>query len=384
MKYLHFKFLMIFFLSLSMHSQTLDTLVDVGGYKMHFKILKGEGTPILFEAGAGNDGSIWDNILEKIHKVTGTTLITYDRSGFGKSEINPNLKNESDFGILNGIKELETGLLKLGFNNEIILVPHSYGGFYTTLYASRHPDRVKHVVRIDANLIGFYTDDILKIMKEKEVVPPKSPETLGLYYLVKTYPETVKVLRKIDFPSNVPVIDIISPIKGQQTDESFALIKKVHKDFVDAESNRVEIIAEGSGHYIFKDNPGLIINTIIKAYSETLDENQQNILLKKALNNAIDLSIEAKKIDMENWHSENDLNDWGYSLMANKELEKALQVLKLNTMLFPDSWNVYDSYGEALLNSNRKIEAIEMYEKSIQLNPENEDGKRVLLQIKQK
>jgi pimeloyl-ACP methyl ester carboxylesterase len=366
-----------------MHSQTLDTLVDVGGYKMHFKIMKGEGTPILFDAGAGNDGSIWDNILDKIHKVTGTTLITYDRSGFGKSEVNPNLKNESDFGILNGIKELETGLTKLGFNDEIILVPHSYGGFYTTLYTSRHPDKVKYVVRIDANLIGFYTDDILKLMKEKEVVPPKSAETLGFYYLVKTYPETVKILRKIDFPSNVPVIDIISPIKGQHTDESFALMKKVHKDFVDAESNRLEIIAEGSGHYIFKDNPGLIINTIIKAYSETLDENQQNVLLKKALDNAIELSIEAKKAEMENLHSENDLNEWGYTFMGNEELEKALEVFKLNTMLFPDSWNAYDSYGEALMKSNRKAEAIEMYEKSIKLNPENENGKKAILQMKQ-
>lgn len=382
MKHLHFKFLMIFFLSLSMHSQTLDTLVDVGGYKMHFKIMKGEGTPILFEAGAGNDGSIWENILEKIYNVTGTTLITYDRSGFGKSEVNPNLKNDSDFGILNGIKELETGLSKLGYNNEIILVPHSYGGFYTTLYASRHPDKVKYVVRIDANLVGVYTDDVLKMMGAEEA-PPKTPETLGIYYLVKTYPEVVKVLRKIDFPSNVPVIDIISPINRGYPDEYWALIRKVHKDFVDAESNRVELIADGSGHYIFKDNPGLIINTIIKAYSETLKENQQKMLLQKALDNAIELSIEAKKTEMENTHSEDDLNEWGYTFLRNEELEKALEVFKLNTMLFPESWNVYDSYGEALLKSNRKVEAIEMYEKSIELNPENEDGKKVLLQMNQ-
>ena len=64
MRYLYFNYLIIFFLYLSMHSQTKDTLVDIGGYKMHFKIMKGEGTPILFDAGAGNDGSIWDNILD--------------------------------------------------------------------------------------------------------------------------------------------------------------------------------------------------------------------------------------------------------------------------------------------------------------------------------
>lgn len=365
-----------------MQSQSLDTLVDIGKYKMHFKIMKGVGTPILFEAGAGNDSSIWNDILQKIHKVTGTTLITYDRSGFGQSELNHNLKNDSDFGLVNGIKELEIGLSKLGYNNDIILVPHSYGGFYTTLYASRHPDKVKYVVRIDANLVGVYTDDVLKMMEEEEEVPPKSPETIGVFYLVKTYPETVKILREIDFPSNVPVIDIISPMNRGYPDEYWALIRKVHKDFVDAESNRVEIIAEGSGHYIFQDNPGLIINTIIKAYSETLNKREQIVLLKKALDNAIDLSIEAKKTEMENWHSENDLNEWAYTFLRNEELNKALEVFKLNTILFPDSWNAFDSYGEALLISNRKVEAIEMYEKSIKLNPENEEGIKVLLEIK--
>lgn len=382
MRYLYVKFLLFFFLSLTLHAQSLDTLVDVGGYHMHFKLLKGEGTPILFEAGAGNDGAIWDNILEKIHQVTGTTLITYDRSGFGTSELNPNLKNDSDFGIANGMKELETGLSKLGFDKEIILVPHSYGGFYTTLYASRHPDKVKYVVRIDANLVGVYTDEVLKIMAAEQA-SPKRPETLGIYYLVKNYPETVQVLRKIDFPSNVPVIDIISPINRGFPDEYWALIKKVHKDFVDAESNRVELIAEGSGHYIFKDNPGLIINTIIKAYSETLDENEQIALLKKAQDNAIELAIEAKKIELENKHSENDLNEWGYALLGNEELEKALEVFKLNTMLYPESSNAYDSYGEALLKANRKAEAIKMYGKSVELNPENENGKKVLEQLKQ-
>lgn len=378
MRHFYFKILVLLFLPGAVYSQTLDTLVDVGGYNMHFNIIKGEGTPILFEAGAGNDGSVWNNIIEKIHDVTGTTVITYDRSGFGTSEVNSKLKNDSDFGILNGIKELETGLSKLGYTNEIMLVPHSYGGFYTTLYASRHPEKVKYVVRIDANLVAVYTEDVLKIMNA-EGVPPKSPETLGIHFLVKNYPETVKVLRKVNFPSNVPVIDITSPIQGPYPDKYWALIRKAHKDFVDAEPNRVEMIAEGSAHYIFQDNPALVINTIIKAYSETLDKNQQNALLKKALDNAIELSIETKV----NNRSEQDLNTLGYSFLGNEELDKALEVFKLTTMLFPESSNAYDSYGEALLKSNQKAEAIKMYTKSIELNPENDYGKKVLLQLKQ-
>ncbi|MBA6314634.1 alpha/beta fold hydrolase [Cellulophaga baltica] len=382
MRRFHFKFFLILFLPFTMHAQTLDTLVDVGGYRMHFKIIKGEGTPILFESGADSDGTVWDHLLNKIHTVTGTTLITYDRSGFGKSEVNPSLKNDSDFGIINGIKELETGLSKLGYNKDLILVPHSYGGFYTQLYASRHPDNVKYIIRIDANLVAHYTDEVLQMMGAQGV-PPKTPETLGSYYLGTTYPETVKLLRTIDFPANVPVIDITSPINRGFPDFYWTLVQNAHKDFVEAQPNRVRLIAEGSGHNIHLDNPGLVINAIIKAYAHTLNENDKKVLLEKALDNAIALAVAAKKTETENKHSESDLNDWGYTLINNQEIEKALQVFKLSTMLFPDSFNAFDSYGEALLLSNNKPEAIKMYEKSIALNPENENGKDVLLQIKQ-
>jgi tetratricopeptide (TPR) repeat protein len=70
--------------------------------------------------------------------------------------------------------------------------------------------------------------------------------------------------------------------------------------------------------------------------------------------------------------------------MENGEMKKALEVFKLNVYLFPDSWNVYDSYGEALLNSNNKTEAIKMYKKSLELNPDNEDAKIVLDKLNKK
>ena len=107
-------------------------------------------------------------------------------------------------------------------------------------------------------------------------------------------------------------------------------------------------------------------------------------ILERALQNSIELSVESKKVEIENLHSENDLNEWGYKLIQDNELEKALEVFKLNTILYPQSWNAYDSYGEALYASNKTGEAIKMYKKSIALNPENENGKKVLLQLKQK
>lgn len=376
-----FKFLVLLFLPFSMQSQTLDTLVDVGGYKIHFKIMKGEGTPILFDAGAGNDGSVWDNLLEKIHTVTGTTLITYDRSGFGQSELNPNLTNDSDFGILNGIKELEAGLSVLGFNDEFILVSHSYGGLYNLLFAHKHPKKVKSVILVDVTLNDFWNEELLT-MRDNNFDISTMDKPSGNYYLHANYNETMRYARNIHFPENIPIINIFpeNTFPDLPPEILSNRWRKLHEEFGDQKDNVTNILAKGSGHYVFQDNPSLIINAIIKAYSETLDKGQQNELLQKALDNAIELSIEGK---MHN-RSEQDLNTLGYSFLGNEELDKALEVFKITTILFPDSFNAYDSYGEALLKANRKVEAIEMYEKSIELNPKNEIGKKVLMQLKQK
>lgn len=78
------------FLSLMTSSgscQTIDTLLDVGGYRLNFHIIKGNGIPILFEGGAGADVTVWDIILKPVAEITHATLITYDRAGFGKSEL---------------------------------------------------------------------------------------------------------------------------------------------------------------------------------------------------------------------------------------------------------------------------------------------------------
>ncbi len=96
---------------------------------------------------------------------------------------------------------------------------------------------------------------------------------------------------------------------------------------------------------------------------------------KRANAYSVEAANEAKRSETAYRHSENDLNSWGYSLMAQGRIENALAVFKLNTELHPSSWNVFDSYGEALLKAGRKPEAILMYKKSVELNPNNTNAR---------
>ena len=79
---------------------------------------------------------------------------------------------------------------------------------------------------------------------------------------------------------------------------------------------------------------------------------------------------------------EGEVNLLGYRLMAAHNMGAAIDVLTLNVESFPRSWNVYDSLGEAYMNSGQKELAIRNYEKSIELNPNNASGIETLKKLK--
>ncbi|MDO8317546.1 MAG: alpha/beta fold hydrolase [Flavobacterium sp.] len=366
------------FSSIKSQSQTIDTLVDVGNHKLHFNIIKGSGIPILFEAGAGSDGRVWNSILKPIADITGATIITYDREGLGKSTINTVDTEDSKHGMLNSLLDLETGLKKLGFNKQIMLVSHSFGGYFSTLYSVRNPNLVKSIVLIDVNhnFMEKFVESDLK--KQELLIPEWKKNKLAIYYMAANIRETVKMMSEISIPQNIPVVDLVSGIPSFKETEKVEHWKECHKNFVASHPKSVGITAFECGHGIWFDNPTLVITTIAKSYAETLNEKQKTEVYERTLNYAISSSNNVKKENSAYIHSEDNLNNLGYEYLNKNENEKALEIFKLNALLNPTSGNAYDSYGEILLKINKKEEAIKMYQKSVELNPGNENGKRVL------
>jgi tetratricopeptide (TPR) repeat protein len=72
------------------------------------------------------------------------------------------------------------------------------------------------------------------------------------------------------------------------------------------------------------------------------------------------------------------MNLSGYQLLGSARAEEAAAILKINTEVFPNSFNAYDSYGEVLLVLGDTTQAIENYKKSVQLNPDNKGGIKIL------
>jgi len=78
---------------------------------------------------------------------------------------------------------------------------------------------------------------------------------------------------------------------------------------------------------------------------------------EKVVNDAIPIS------------TENELNLYGYQLMNNGQVDKAIEVLTLNTKRFPKSANCFDSLGEAYATKGDSKNAIANFKRSLSMNP---------------
>jgi glyoxylase-like metal-dependent hydrolase (beta-lactamase superfamily II) len=82
------------------------------------------------------------------------------------------------------------------------------------------------------------------------------------------------------------------------------------------------------------------------------------------------------------FYSEGDLTGLGYFLLQQlKQVDDAIAMFELYVELFPQSWNAYDSLAEGYYTRGDKQKALELYRKSLELNPGNDNGKKFIERI---
>jgi tetratricopeptide (TPR) repeat protein len=76
------------------------------------------------------------------------------------------------------------------------------------------------------------------------------------------------------------------------------------------------------------------------------------------------------------------INGLGYECLQRKQYAKAGGLFKINIDNYPESYNVYDSYGDYFLAIGDKSKAIEYFKKtlSIKENPESRKKLNKLLE----
>ncbi len=118
---------------------------------------------------------------------------------------------------------------------------------------------------------------------------------------------------------------------------------------------------------------------------KSLVQGYGSALVKKGVDPAFCRLIQLRSDSAHYYLDEGQMNLLGYQLLYEATFEGhsqlALEVFKINTLLFPFSYNAYDSYGEGLFKNGHREEAIFMYRKALEINPENPESKAALKRI---
>ena len=140
---------------------------------------------------------------------------------------------------------------------------------------------------------------------------------------------------------------------------------------------------------LLNNTGGAPLNDMIKAINGILHDKPYDLpkksmafsLLEKIEKDGIATALSHNKEIKESndyYLDENEMNTSGYQLLQSDRAKEAAAIFKLNVEAFPNSFNVYDSYGEVLMVLGDTSQAIENYKRSVQLNPDNENGLKIL------
>lgn len=109
------------------------------------------------------------------------------------------------------------------------------------------------------------------------------------------------------------------------------------------------------------------------------------IAVEENVEKAIEVYYDLKD-DYENEYNfkESQLNILGYKLLQAGKNKEAIEIFKLNVEQYPKAFNVYDSLGEGyMINGDTKL-AIKNYEKSLKLNPDNDNARQMIEKMNSK
>jgi len=137
------RLLPLFLLLVSCSTTGPDHWVDVQGTRVHARVTGPMYAPVvILESGAGQDLSVWDEVVEELSEVA--RVVTWSRPGIGRSGMG--LVGRGSPRI---VEELRMVLAALEVEPPYVLVGHALGAFHVRAFAALHRDEVGAMVLID-------------------------------------------------------------------------------------------------------------------------------------------------------------------------------------------------------------------------------------------
>ncbi|MGB5596066.1 MAG: alpha/beta hydrolase [Crocosphaera sp.] len=292
--------------------------IDLGGYKIHY-YHQGKGSPtvIIDHSLGGIEGYF---LIDEIAKIT--QVFIYDRPGYGWSDSSPKKRCSQEI-----VYELDRILKKAEIKPPYLLVGDSFGSYNVRLYAHHFPEKVCGIVLTDGlhekamlklplsikllklfffsgflmsilgatlgliRLLGnlqvfelikpqlkkFNRDNL--IMVKQSFYHPKHWLTMAReIWNLETSATQVKEASNL---GNIPLISIKSKTFFKQSIFTFFLPVKtvnklrdsIHIELLKLSSNSSQISANKSSHFVWIDEPQIIISAIKQLVNQSNSNN---------------------------------------------------------------------------------------------------------------
>ena len=224
----------------------------------HSYILRGQGTPIvILEAGLGDGKDSWTPIFKKISRTS--TVFAYDRVGYGSSRSTNRSRDGATI-----VAELRATLRSIGLDPPFVLVGHSIGGTYMELYARSYPDEVAGVVLVDSRHADF--DRQCEVAGARMCDPPAILSALlpqGPKRELAASERTMQAVMTAGAFPNVPLTILTSSKKTLEGKRFRDVWLDTQESLAALSSKSEHVICDRCGHYIHRDDPELVISSVI-------------------------------------------------------------------------------------------------------------------------
>jgi len=233
--------------------------VNLGTHKLAaFSVIKNSKYLIVFEAGLGDDHSIWNSNNVALKIAVNMDIVTYDRASHGQSERGPDLRD------INRLQS-ELGIIIDTFANgrKIVLIGHSLGGFIIRDWAIKNPNRVAGLLFVDPS-----HENCSQLTQSDEDAFYNSWLTAygaayGSTLEAKEWKNDVDYMGTVGDLPDVPVV----VLTAMSVDASYSAAFRqawyaAHESLKDGVTDFTHIRIPNSGHMVMIDAPQTLIDNI--------------------------------------------------------------------------------------------------------------------------
>lgn len=293
----------------------------------------------------------------------------------------PSLKGRKVWGAL-----VPYGWNVQGFGNGAS-APWRAGANENTTISFSHSAKVEGVA-VPAGTYGLFF--VVNQDNSGEVILSKNSRSWGSFFYDKNEDQMKAAIKLLDNPASVEMLtyDFINLTKNAATlvlnweKKSFPVkIEFAVDDIVMANAKEelrgpVSFTAQGftsAANYALANNTNVeqglawIDQLLANGFAPTFAVyNTKSGLLQKQGKTAEAEAALKEGLAIAN---ENDINNYGYQLLGQQQVDKAIEMFVLNTQKNPKSANAWDSLGEGYATKGDKENAIKSFKKSLGLNP---------------